>query len=82
VNEVLQPFLLAWSDLRVKYLKDVFFSKGSRAALFFPEGLELSAGDDSMHAGRRALRLSFTLEKGSYATMLVKRITDAAGRSR
>ena len=33
---------------------------------------------DELHPGRRALRLRFELPKGSYATILVKRITDAA----
>src|SRR5439155_8880484 len=33
--EVLKPLGLAWQDLRVKHLKDVFFSKGTRPALFF-----------------------------------------------
>jgi tRNA pseudouridine13 synthase len=34
--------------------------------------------DDDLHPGRLALRLAFELPKGSYATILVKRITDAA----
>ncbi len=31
-----RPSRLGWSDLRIKHLKDIFFSKGSRACLFFP----------------------------------------------
>ncbi len=72
------PFRLGWTDLRIKHLKDIFFSKGSRACLFFPGHLRAAAEDDALHPGRRALRLSFELPKGSYATILVKRITDAA----
>ena len=31
--------------------------------------------DDELHPGRKAVRLSFELGKGSYATIMVKRIT-------
>jgi tRNA pseudouridine13 synthase len=77
-KEVLLCFQLEWPQLRVKHLKDVFFSKGLRPALAFADNLEFSIGDDDMHPGRRALHLGFELAKGSYATILVKRITDAA----
>ncbi len=75
---ILAPFNLAWTDLRVKHLKDVFLSKGNRPALFFPRELKADAEDDTLYPGRRALRLAFELGKGSYATILVKRITTAA----
>jgi tRNA pseudouridine13 synthase len=80
-REVLGRFGLAWEDLRVRHLKDVFLSKGSRPAVFFAGGLAHDAGDDALHPGRKALRLSFELPKGAYATLVVKRITDAADAS-
>lgn len=75
---VLGPTGLAWEALRVKHLKDVFFSRGTRPALFFPEGLSWSSADDDLYPGRRKLALAFDLPKGAYATLLVKRLTDAA----
>jgi tRNA pseudouridine13 synthase len=72
----LEDFRLTWSDLRVKHLKDVFFSKGSRACLVFPENLQATPQDDDLHPGHHALRLAFDLPKGSYATILVKRLTE------
>jgi tRNA pseudouridine13 synthase len=75
IQEVLGEFQLEWLDLRVKHQKDVFFSKGSRPSLAFPENAECSATDDALHPGRRAICLSFDLAKGSYATIVVKRIT-------
>lgn len=78
VASVLSPFHLEWNDLRIKRLKDIFFSKGSRPALFFPGDVRAEPEPDALHPGRRALRLRFDLPKGSYATILVKRITDAA----
>ena len=78
-QEVLEPFGLRWEDLRVRHLKDVFFSKGVRPALFFAENLSHSADSDELHPGRQKLRLAFDLPKGAYATLVVKRLTDAAG---
>jgi tRNA pseudouridine13 synthase len=81
VRDVISRFQLEWSDLRVKHLKDVFFSKGSRAGLVFPQNVNFLARADELHRGRRALHLSFDLSKGLYATILVKRITDVAERA-
>ena len=78
VLDVLREFRLDWPDLRIKHQKDIFFSKGARPCLFFPEALEYAAIADDLHPDRRGLRLSFALSKGSYATILVKRLTDAA----
>ncbi len=75
-REVLESFQLTWPELKVKYLKDVFFSKGLRPCLVLPEQLEHAIVGDEFHRGRQAMRLSFELPKGSYATILVKRITD------
>jgi tRNA pseudouridine13 synthase len=75
---VLGPLGLTWDDLRVRHLKDVFFSKGTRPALFFAENLEHSAAADELERGRMKLRLAFELPKGAYATLVVKRLTDVA----
>ncbi len=78
VAQVLAPFQLTWPELKVRHLKDVFFSKGSRASVVFPQNLRHATRDDELHPGRLALELSFELARGSYATILVKRITDVA----
>jgi tRNA pseudouridine13 synthase len=76
IGGTLEDFHLGWSDLRIKHLKDVFFSKGTRSCLVFPENLQATCRDDDLHPGRHALHLAFDLPKGSYATILVKRITE------
>ena len=76
--EVLGGLGLAWEHLRIKHLKDLFFSKGSRPALFFADGLTHSLADDDLYPGRRKLQLAFELPKGAYATLLVKRLIEAA----
>jgi tRNA pseudouridine13 synthase len=78
IQEVLAGRRLEWKDLRIKHLKDIFLSKGSRPCLFVPRQLRFQPEPDALHPGRTALQLSFELPKGSYATILVKRITDAA----
>jgi tRNA pseudouridine13 synthase len=74
----LEPFGLAWEDLRIRHLKDVFFSKGTRPALFFADALTHSVADDEIHPGREKLRLGFELPRGTYATLIVKRLTEAS----
>jgi tRNA pseudouridine13 synthase len=76
--EVLGPLGLSWDDLRVRHLQDVFFSRGTRPALFFAENLEHSVAADELERGRMKLRLAFELPKGAYATLVVKRLTDVA----
>jgi tRNA pseudouridine13 synthase len=75
---VLEPLGLAWENLRVKHLKDVFFSKGLRPALFFARNLTHSVTRDELYTGRQKLQLGFELPKGAYATLVVKRVTEAA----
>jgi tRNA pseudouridine13 synthase len=78
VLEVVAGFGLTWENLRVKHLKDVFFSKGDRPALFFAEGLTQQTEADDLYPGRKKIALGFELPKGAYATLVVKRVTDAA----
>jgi len=61
-------------QFRLKKLRKTFFGKGRRDAIVAPAALRAQAGDDELHRGRRKLALSFELPKGSYATILVKRL--------
>ncbi|MDX2037510.1 MAG: tRNA pseudouridine(13) synthase TruD [Isosphaeraceae bacterium] len=77
-REVLAEEGLVWEEFRVRKLEDVFFSKGDRAAIFHADRLHHTAGADELYPGRRKLTLGFELPKGAYATLVIKRITDAA----
>ncbi|QDT52824.1 tRNA pseudouridine synthase D [Caulifigura coniformis] len=79
VDETLSKHSLELRQIRVKYPRDSFFSKGWRKTAIRADGLSWSAGDDEMANGRRRMTLDFTLPRGSYATILIKRIT-VAGR--
>jgi len=59
-------------QIRIKYPRDTFFSKGYRAATFVPEELSHRVEPDELYAGRQKLSLSFRLGRGCYATLLVK----------
>lgn len=67
---------LALRELRVKYPRDSFFSKGERAAIVHPKELKIDlSGQDELNEGRERATLQFVLPRGSYATILVKRLT-------
>ena len=67
---------LSLREVRVKYPRDSFFSKGDRQAIVRPEQLRLEiSGDDELNARRLRLRLEFVLPRGSYATIFIKRLT-------
>jgi tRNA pseudouridine13 synthase len=61
-------------QVRVKYPRDTFFSKGERDAVFTPNDFSHEVGQDELYPGPQKLTLRFTLSRGSYATILVKRV--------
>ncbi|MFO0799124.1 MAG: tRNA pseudouridine(13) synthase TruD [Gemmataceae bacterium] len=74
--EVLAAEGLTLPELKVKGLQKPFFSKGDRPGCVRPAELSHTAGADERNAGRLKLDLCFELPRGSYATMLVKRVTE------
>jgi tRNA pseudouridine13 synthase len=61
-------------QVRVKYPRDSFFSKGDRAAICLPQELAHATAGDELEPGRQKLTLRFMLPRGAYATILVKRV--------
>jgi tRNA pseudouridine13 synthase len=78
VTRVLAREQLELKDIKLKQFREPFFSKGSRAAWYIPEALKYEVGWDKLHKGNRKVKLIFSLPRGCYATMLVKRVTTAA----
>lgn len=70
---------LTLDQVKIPGLRKPFFSRGDRAASLRPAGLELTPGDDERHVGRSKLVLAFELPRGSYATMVVKRLVSGSG---
>jgi tRNA pseudouridine13 synthase len=68
---------LTLEQLRVKHSRDSFFSKGNRPALFFPSQVEYGVETDELYGGRRKIVFRCGLPRGSYATILTRRIAAA-----
>lgn len=74
-EEVLAEEGIGWSDLRVRQLSRLRVHGVQRAALVFAR--ELAVGEpepDELYPGRQRLNLEFFLPRGSYATLLLKRM--------
>jgi tRNA pseudouridine13 synthase len=65
---------LELKQMQVKGVRELFFSKGERAALCMPVGLRCEMAADELHPGQHKAVLSFELPRGSYATLIVKRV--------
>lgn len=76
IDEVMPRFGLELREMRLKFPRDSFFSKGERPAFSFPQRLKWSSAEDEKHPGKRKLTMRFELGRGAYATILVKRITE------
>ncbi len=77
INSVVAEEGLEKRQLRVKYPRDSFFSKSSRKTIIAVPDLEFESSDDDLYPQRKKVRLAFDLPRGSYATILVKRLTIA-----
>lgn len=75
-QQILAEQGLELRELRVKYPRDSFFSKGERSAVVVPEDWSCVPGPDDRYPGRQRATLQFRLARGAYATMLVKRLTE------
>ena len=76
VAAVLTEEGLELRDLQVKGIRELFFSRGERAAFCLPAGLTGTFAPDDRHPGRHKLILAFELPRGSYATLVVKALTE------
>ena len=75
LNAVVAEEGLEKRQLRVKYPRDSFFSKSSRKTIIAIPELEFESSDDDLYPKQKKVRLTFDLPRGSYATILVKRLT-------
>ena len=77
-DAVLAAECLELRQVRVKYPRDSFFSKGKRAAVVLPGEFRHELTADELYRDRQKLLLSFLLPRASYATILVKQIAGTA----
>lgn len=79
VAEIMEKWGLVWHSLRVKKMEDVFFSKGSREVMLRPSVGNCTVEPDDLNPGKRMARLVFELPRGSYATLIIKRLQAGVG---
>jgi tRNA pseudouridine13 synthase len=72
VHGVLAEEGLTLREMQVRGVRELFFSRGERAALCVPFQLTHQLDNDEQHRGRLKLQLSFELARGCYATLIVK----------
>jgi tRNA pseudouridine13 synthase len=77
-DQVLREENLSPNQFKLKGCRDMFFSRGERMAFCLVANLQYIANPDETHPGNQKLRLRFDLPRGSYATLLVKRLTTPA----
>jgi tRNA pseudouridine13 synthase len=74
LNEVLVPYQMQRQEIRLKFPRDTFFSKGIRSAMIVPCDFSCQQSPDELAESkdRQKLTLCFTLGRGQYATMVIK----------
>ncbi|OGD19327.1 MAG: hypothetical protein A2W03_18540 [Candidatus Aminicenantes bacterium RBG_16_63_16] len=73
--DILREAGLRPGAFRTKELRRIGFRSFLRKAMILPEGLKiLDSGADDLNPRRKKVRLSFTLLRGAYGTMLIKRL--------
>ncbi|MCG0278834.1 MAG: tRNA pseudouridine(13) synthase TruD [Thermanaeromonas sp.] len=64
------------SHFNLSKIRQAFFKSTPREAIVIPYDLKIEPPEaDDLYPGKQKLRLSFTLPRGSYGTMLIKRLT-------
>ena len=72
-EQVLAEEGVAQSDLKARVLKKAYLPRGQRALLLFPQDMSVCPPEpDERFPGQSKLSLTFTLPRGSYATLVIK----------
>jgi tRNA pseudouridine13 synthase len=81
-GDILKERGLTLGAFRTRALRKVYFRSFQRKVLIIPEDLKIhGAGIDELHPAKMKWTVSFVLPRGSYGTMLVKRLVLKPGRS-
>jgi tRNA pseudouridine13 synthase len=74
--QVLAEEGLTLHDLKARILKKAYLPRGNRPLLLFPQDPSTSLPEpDNRFPGRHKLTLTFTLPRGSYATLVIKTLS-------
>ena len=73
-SEVLKENDIKSPMFNIRKIRQAFFKGIERKAVVIPEELSVDYSDDEIYTGREKLVLRFFLPRGSYGTMLIKRL--------
>lgn len=74
-EEVFKEKGIKRSNFRTSVLRKVYFRSFQRKILVVPEDLKvLEEGEDKLNRGRKKVEIEFSLPRGSYATIITKRL--------
>lgn len=73
-REILDKEGLQPSMFNLKKIRQGFFKSVDRAVLVMPEFIKYEIENDELYKGRKKFTVEFLLPRGSYATMVIKRI--------
>ncbi len=72
---ILKKDRIKLSDFALKGMPELRCSGGERDFLLFPKNLKLlEVAEDGFNSGKKSVKISFNLQAGSYATILLKEI--------
>lgn len=75
-QEILKERDLKISSFRTEILTRVYFKSFMRKAAIIPDDIQIiDKGNDELHRGKMKMTISFFLPRGSYGTMLMKRLS-------
>ncbi|MBI5418383.1 tRNA pseudouridine(13) synthase TruD [Candidatus Poribacteria bacterium] len=74
-TEIMEKRGIKYSMFNKIKLRQVFFKSTLRKAIVKPEKLIFDISQDELYPAKKKLILNFTLPRGSYGTMLIKRIS-------
>ncbi|MGC8937554.1 MAG: tRNA pseudouridine(13) synthase TruD, partial [Thermodesulfovibrio sp.] len=72
-NEILSERQIRPAQFNLKKIRQSFFKSVLRVVLVIPK-IQYKIEDDEVYQGKKKLILGFILPRGSYATMVIKRI--------
>jgi tRNA pseudouridine13 synthase len=74
VEEILAEDGMTLREMQIRGVREMYFSRGERAGRVEVAQASHDWANDDRHPGRLRLRLRFDLERGSYATLVVKSV--------
>lgn len=74
IENIMKKENISYSDFVIKQIPELSLEGSLRRVFVEVKGLEINEGNDELNKGRKKLLIKFSLPKGSYATIVVKRI--------